>query len=485
MRETKRKIRNIEEEMDIIAQEMLEERTDHNRKKDLVKQKIADTSGELNKCRQTNILKKKEVDALQEEWIEKEAANTGLEETIARIEESCMMMGLQKEGLEDRLSVKIEEHAALVRQGAAIAVEHHIKGKEAEANRARLGSKIEEIQKLYDKNKKKLDALESECDNLKAELSKAAEMAAEEKAKEEELHRKLNELRSELANASSEVTRLAQENQDMEREIEDVKEAHAVTTEELRDNLNDLNQQYEVAATQRQQYQEERNHLLRQIDDFKANYASTIHEATERIGKGKQKHEKLTKEGQELTKALKDLDQDIKEKKEGTMKAKEGYRVKKQELETKLTTLKERIAVTEVEIEKRAETDAKETPAFENLEKEFETKTEGFVTLKNHVVEQKEYAGRLEDDIDATKESEEKLRQPTVELKDRVQVGRTECLELMEKQQGEMEELEKDVYLLGCQLQTVMEENARFQNGIDALNGEEEELEKEATANTR
>ena len=87
--------------MEIIAQEMLDERTDHNRKKDGVKQKIADTSGELNKCRQTNILKKKEVDALQEEWIEKEAANTGLEETIARIEESCLMMRMQKEGLEE------------------------------------------------------------------------------------------------------------------------------------------------------------------------------------------------------------------------------------------------------------------------------------------------------------------------------------------------------------------------------------------------
>ena len=84
--------------MEIIDQEMLEERTDHNRKKDLVKQKISHTSGELNKCRQTNILKKKEVDALQEEWIEKEAANTGLEETIARIEESCLTMQLQKEG---------------------------------------------------------------------------------------------------------------------------------------------------------------------------------------------------------------------------------------------------------------------------------------------------------------------------------------------------------------------------------------------------
>ena len=70
----------------------------------------------------------------------------------------------------------------------------------------------------------------------------------------------------------------------MEVEIEDVKEAHAVTTEELRDNLNDLNQQHEVAAVQRQQYQEERSNLLRQIDEFKANYAATIHEATERIG---------------------------------------------------------------------------------------------------------------------------------------------------------------------------------------------------------
>merc|ERR1739838_862827 len=55
----------------------------------------------------------------------------------------------------------------------------------------------------------------------------------------------------------------------------------------------------------------------------------------------------------------------------------------------------------------------------------------------------------------------------------------------MEKQQEEMEETEKDIYLLGCQLQTVMEENARFQNGIQVLKEEEEELERESKSNER
>ena len=84
-----------------------------------------------------------------------------------------------------------------------------------------------------------------------------------------------------------------------------------------------------------------------------------------------------------------------------------------------------------------------------------------------------------------TRESEKELRKPIRDLKATVESGRKACLQLMEEQQNEMEEMEKDIYLLGCQLQTVMEENARFRNGIDKLNREEEELDREATANTR
>ena len=138
-----------------------------------------------------------------------------------------------------------------------------------------------------------------------------------------------------------------------------------------------------------------------------------------------------------------------------------------------------------MDIDRRKLKDNEETPVFDNLEKEFRVKTEAFVALKSHATRQKDYVTRLEEDIESTRDAEKKLRQPMADLKAEVDLGRRQCLELMQTQQTEMEELEKDIYLLGCQLQTVMEENARFQNGIEALNVEESDLEKEAESNTR
>merc|ERR1712154_112941 len=112
-------------------------------------------------------------------------------------------------------------------------------------------------------------------------------------------------------------------------------------------------------------------------------------------------------------------------------------------------------------------------------------RTDEYDTMKKEIVVLKNKKMGLEDTIKRAKKERDGLKAPQEMLRRELKTNRGKVREQIVSQGSDTQELEQQIFLAGCQLRLVMEENAKFEDACKKVEEELADLERQRMDNER
>nr|XP_022333249.1 trichohyalin-like isoform X5 [Crassostrea virginica] len=479
VRQTNQSIVDLEDGILQLKEDLIQERTEARQEKKKLKRAVTDTSDMTKEQKQINVDKKKELDVIHEKMMESEGKLEALRKSLRRYETSKAKLEGQERQLNAQLSKQLKLNEELRRKGTAIINEDMKLQKEFEDNEKQLLKRLKRLETETAKENAKNAELEGRKLELRIDLEEKQRVREDDAIRVKECDDELQAEKKALALKAEEMGRMQSENVEMSDQIESLAESHQAVLAQLNKQIEGFREQLSKERKDRMEVQERKNSVQKDVEDYKLETQRFLNEMNQKIREGKAAHMELTNEGTKLQKELKEEEEAIKELDTNLKKAQSRYTVMYEKMQGKVDKTEKEINTMETQIEEKKQLIEERTPIFEDLEKVFEERTNAYNAMKRNIAMMRQKKSALEENIRKTKEEKQKMEIPKKQVKEDLKRKREETMYQLKRQGDDRQKLEHDIFVAGCKLRTIMEENQKLEDGCQKLSEEIIELRRQ------
>ncbi|XP_070578236.1 coiled-coil domain-containing protein 175-like isoform X2 [Ptychodera flava] len=491
LRETNQKIVDLETGIVILKEDMIQERADARQEKKRLKQAVHDTTKKTKKQKESNINKKKELDAIKEDVTDSETKLHTIRKSIRRFETSRNRLEQQEKQLTRQLEIEHEENEELKKKGIEIRQEREKLEEGYASKKEILTKRMEHLKTDMEKATFSYDYLYEKQQSLRLEIRESVEARSYDASKVKELNDMLQGMKEELLTKAEDMARMKQENDDMEKQIDLLEENHEASLAMLNKQITDYREALTKERKERFELQEKRDAALKELEDFRSALARYMKDMNTRLADDKQKHADLTAENAQLTKDLRTDDVRLKELDKELKEASNKFHAMEKSLTGVVTRLEEDITYMEKELAEKKQIIEDKTPNYNQFETQFDEKTTEFDSMKKNIVKLKNKRGGLSDETRRKKQDIDRISKPqshgapTIKLQLRAQLkeNRIKTLQTMREQAKETREMEEKIYHAGRKLKSVIEENEKFRQEMKKMDDELASFDQQTLTN--
>lgn len=469
VRQTNQNIVDLEDGILQLKEDLIQERTEARQEKKKLKQLVADTNTKTKTQNEENVLKKKELDLVHEEFVDCEGRLDAVKRSLAIYEESKKKLEAEEKKLTEELTKKLKKNEELRRKGVEIINEDMKLQKEFEDTEKSLLKKFKKLETETKKEEDKNYELEGQKLELHADLEDKMKQRQLDYEEVTALDEDLQSQKRNLGLKAEEVGKMQAENVEMTEQIENLAESHKAVLAQLNQQIEEYREQLKKERKERLTVQEEKNSVSKDIEEMKIENQTFLTQMNTKIQDGKVKHLELTNEGTSLQKQLKEDEREITELEDKLTKAQNEYQNMFDALQYKAAKYEQEIAEMERAIIERQKDIEERTPGFEDLEKFFEKRTNEYDQLKRSIAKMRQRKSQLEEGINKDTMKKQQMKEPRENMKKDLRKKRDEAIFQLKRHGEERQNLEKEIYLAGCKLRSVLEENQRFEEGCEKL----------------
>ncbi|XP_062612590.1 putative leucine-rich repeat-containing protein DDB_G0290503 isoform X1 [Saccostrea cucullata] len=393
------------------------------------------------------------------------------------------------EGRKLELRIDLEEKQR-VREDDAFRVREY--DEELQAEKRALALKAEEMGRMQSENVEMADQIESLAESHKAVL---AQLNKQIEGFREQLSKERKESSEENSRASSNMSRPTDSDSQSMIEFNPRPPSQRHSLFKKKAPMSASSTASSETPTDRQssppetpdpeglEVQERKNSVQKDVEDYKLETQRFLNEMNQKIREGKAEHMQLTNEGTSLQKELKEEEEVIKELDTNLKQAQTRYTKMYETMQEKVNKTENEINTMETQIEEKKKLIEERTPLFEELERVFEERTNAYNATKRNIAIMRQKKSGLEESIRKTKDEKAKMDIPKKQVKEDLKRKREETMFQLKRQGDDRQKVEQEIYVAGCKLRTIMEENQKLEEGCQKLAEEIEELRKQMEEN--
>ncbi|KAK3583339.1 hypothetical protein CHS0354_038952 [Potamilus streckersoni] len=464
VRQTNQDIVDLEDGILQLKEDLILERNEARQEKKKLKKARFDTEEKAKVQNEQNIEKKKELDVLHDRKVDSESKLDILRKSLRRYETSKAKLEGEERNLNAQIQKQLKHNEELRRKGLSIQNEDMKLQLEFEEDERRMKGKIQQLQQEITNETSRKVELEKDKLDLQNELEKRLEIKKADLKRVEQANEELQKEKQQLGLKAEEMGRLRSENTDMQEQIENLAESHKIVLAQLNIQIEDYREQLMKERKERLVTQEQKSSLSKELEDYKTDNQNKLQALNKLVTEGKTEHMELANEGTKLQKELKEDESLIKTLEEELDNAQKNYQTSFTFLQTKVETMEREIIEMEHEIGQKKQEIENKTPGFEELEKRFEARTAAYEKLKKDIVDLKGKKQTLSDIINKTKGEKERTEGPLAKVKVDLKQKREEAIYQLKKHGEETANIEREIFVEGCKLKTVMEENQKLRD---------------------
>ncbi|XP_052058517.1 coiled-coil domain-containing protein 175-like isoform X4 [Mytilus californianus] len=483
VRQTNQNIVDLEDGILQLKEDLIHERTEARHEKKKLKQLVSDTNSKTKMQKEENVVMKKELDLIHEKLVDNEGQLDAVRKSLQTYEDSKAKLEAEERQLSEQLANKLRQNEALRKKGVAIINED-----------MKLQKQYEDTEKLLLKKFKKLEAetqreddrnyeLEGQKLELHSDLEEKMIQRQEDYEEVKALDGDLQDEKRELGMKAEEVGRMQAENVEMADTIESLAESHKAVLAQLNQQIEEFREQLNKERKERMNVQNQKNNVSKDIEEMKIENHTFLTQMNTQIQDGKVQHLELTNEGTSLQKELKEDEKEITNLEGNLTKAQDDYQNMFDAMQYKVARYEQEITEMERAIIDRNNQIEEKTPAYEDLEKFFENRTNEYDVLKRSIAKMRQKKSQLEDSIHKDTMKKQQMQEPREKLKKDLKKKRDEAIFQLKRHGEDRQKLEKDIYIAGCKLRSVLEENHKFEEGCDYLRKEIEDIHQQMIDN--
>ncbi|XP_076099798.1 uncharacterized protein LOC143069177 isoform X4 [Mytilus galloprovincialis] len=499
VRQTNQNIVDLEDGILQLKEDLIHERTEARHEKKKLKQLVSDTNSKTKMQKEENVVMKKELDLIHEKLVDNEGQLDAVRKSLQTYEDSKAKLEAEERQLSDQLANKLRQNEALRKKGVAIINEDMKLQKQYEDTERLLLKKFKKLETETQKEDDRNYELEGQKLELHSDLEEKMLQRQEDYEEVKALDGALQDQKRELGIKAELVGKMQAENVEMADTMESLAESHNNTLNIIRKGVEEdeavlaqLNQQIEEFREQlnkerkeRMNVQNQKNNVSKDIEEMKMDNHTFLTQMNTQIQDGKVQHLELTNEGTSLQKELKEDEKEITDLEGNLTKAQDDYQNMFDAMKYKVARYEQEIAEMERAIIDRKNDIEEKTPAYEDLEKFFENRTNEYDVLKRSIAKMRQKKSQLEDSIHKDTMKKQQMTEPREKLKKDLKKKRDEAIFQLKRHGEDRQKLEKDIYIAGCKLRSVLEENHKFEEGCDYLRKEITDIHQQMIDNEK
>ncbi|XP_076099797.1 uncharacterized protein LOC143069177 isoform X3 [Mytilus galloprovincialis] len=506
VRQTNQNIVDLEDGILQLKEDLIHERTEARHEKKKLKQLVSDTNSKTKMQKEENVVMKKELDLIHEKLVDNEGQLDAVRKSLQTYEDSKAKLEAEERQLSDQLANKLRQNEALRKKGVAIINEDMKLQKQYEDTERLLLKKFKKLETETQKEDDRNYELEGQKLELHSDLEEKMLQRQEDYEEVKALDGALQDQKRELGIKAELVGKMQAENVEMADTMESLAESHKAVLaqlnqqiEEFREQLNKerkerqaLEKRTEEKDRQKKKYdslgmnvQNQKNNVSKDIEEMKMDNHTFLTQMNTQIQDGKVQHLELTNEGTSLQKELKEDEKEITDLEGNLTKAQDDYQNMFDAMKYKVARYEQEIAEMERAIIDRKNDIEEKTPAYEDLEKFFENRTNEYDVLKRSIAKMRQKKSQLEDSIHKDTMKKQQMTEPREKLKKDLKKKRDEAIFQLKRHGEDRQKLEKDIYIAGCKLRSVLEENHKFEEGCDYLRKEITDIHQQMIDNEK
>ncbi|VDI30022.1 Hypothetical predicted protein [Mytilus galloprovincialis] len=506
VRQTNQNIVDLEDGILQLKEDLIHERTEARHEKKKLKQLVSDTNSKTKMQKEENVVMKKELDLIHEKLVDNEGQLDAVRKSLQTYEDSKAKLEAEERQLSDQLANKLRQNEALRKKGVAIINEDMKLQKQYEDTERLLLKKFKKLETETQKEDDRNYELEGQKLELHSDLEEKMLQRQEDFEEVKALDGALQDQKRELGIKAELVGKMQAENVEMADTMESLAESHKAVLaqlnqqiEEFREQLNKerkerqaLEKRTEEKDRQKKKYdslgmnvQNQKNNVSKDIEEMKMDNHTFLTQMNTQIQDGKVQHLELTNEGTSLQKELKEDEKEITDLEGNLTKAQDDYQNMFDAMKYKVARYEQEIAEMEKAIIDRKNDIEEKTPAYEDLEKFFENRTNEYDVLKRSIAKMRQKKSQLEDSIHKDTMKKQQMTEPREKLKKDLKKKRDEAIFQLKRHGEDRQKLEKDIYIAGCKLRSVLEENHKFEEGCDYLRKEITDIHQQMIDNEK
>ncbi|KAL4237583.1 hypothetical protein ACF0H5_002297 [Mactra antiquata] len=485
VRQTNQEIVDLEDGILQLKEDLIQERGEARTVKRQLKKAVATTSEETKKLTLVNVDKKKDLDVLHEQLMDSEGKLDALNKSVRRYETSKAKLEGQERALTAQLQKQLYQNEELRKKGKAIVADDSKTEKEFIENEAQLTNKLKRLEREIESEENRYYELDIDRENLGEELEELMQIRQEDAERVSELDNKLQLEKRNLSSKAEEVGDMQAQNTKMLEDIETLGETHKAVLAQLNKQIEEYREQLAKERKERLEVQQRKNSVSKELEDFKLENQRYMQQMNNTITQGKQEHIDLSNEGAQLQRELKTDDREIQDLEDQLDVVQKQYEESFNKRQNEVDKMEREVLEMENNIADKSQTIEDKTPGFEELEKFFEERTAAYEKQKKDIVELKGKKSHLEEQIKRLKDKKERMVGPQEKLRNDLKHKRKEVMFQLKHHGEETKNIEAEIYVGGCKLKTVLDENNKIQEGCDQLSADIDDIQYQMEYNEK
>ncbi|CAF3705125.1 unnamed protein product [Rotaria sp. Silwood1] len=470
VRETNQHTFDLEEDIMALKECLMQERNEARQEKVRLEEEIATTFKRYSEQEKANELLKKDVDAanhkvsetelqLRTMYRERERFDNDNEEVKKKIEEQNELFEMEQ-----------QEHDRLLQERLQFTESCGIALLDYQTKKASLEQRAATAQERTNEETEKLKTLKQKHEEVAKKIEEHVEVSKTLENTITETGKGLEEIKLDIATKLEKTAKLNLDNAETTKELESMREAHQMMVDSLKLQMATLEKELQHIRNTRISKQKEREILLKTIEQIKLTSRNNdiqhnrfVTQTTVKVTDLSERKIILDRNAREDQIQMKQLGQRL-------SSLTDEYHQMKIQFEQQIKLLEETTAQLLIVIDTNRNKINETTPEFEYLKEEHEKMTHIYESTKETMIETKRKKQEILDKIsNIQRDIREKNKSRDITML-AVKECQHETKQRMQKAHENMLKLEEDIYEKGCRLETLEDENERFQKTIDYLN---------------
>ncbi|XP_045160947.2 centrosomal protein of 290 kDa-like isoform X9 [Mercenaria mercenaria] len=485
VRQTNQDIVDLEDGILQLKEDLIQERGEARSEKRQLKKAVASTTEKTKEQKLVNVEKKKDLDVLHEKQVDSEGKLDALRKSLRRYETSKAKLEGQERALTAQLQKQLKQNEELRQKGAAILAEDAKTEKEFEENKMQLTNKLQRMENEIVHEEEKYYELDLQREGLAEELEGKMKIRMDDAERVADLDSQLQADKRNLSSKAEEVGEMQGQNTKMLEDIETLGETHKAVMAQLNKQVEEYREQLARERKERLDVQQKKNSVSKELEDYKTDNQRFMQEMNTTITQGKQDHIALSNEGAQLQRELRADDDEIKDLEEKLEQEQEKYQKSFTKRQNEVDTMEREVIEMENNIAEKTQKIQDVTPAFDDLEKRFEERTQAYDTQKKSIVELKTKKSQQEEKLKKLKEKKERMTGPQDKLRHDLKQKRHEIIFQLKHHGEETKKIESEIYVGGCKLKTVLDENHKLEEGCKQFTEEIDDIQYQMEYNEK
>ncbi|XP_010903308.3 coiled-coil domain-containing protein 175 [Esox lucius] len=468
IREVKTKISDVETAKVKLVEDMIQKNEVFIESKENLQREYEETNSNIHMQRKSNAKKRRELDIVSSQLLDKEDKVAELKKHVAQLVQSIARLTASEIQSKEQLVDEIKTFQELAVQKkfhekelAEVRMAFELKVKSLQDKIEEMDIEWEEGQKV---NAIHLDSIVKLSNSFKAQRKAEDDFMAEHLI----VSRRFEKSKLRLEERIASIAKHKIEIREMEEEIKQLNETNIVIADHFERNMEELHGQLSKEKKNIGMFEVEKEELCQSLENLKKDHEQHVKEVNSNIDLARKRYEELLDEEKKLQdhllmdKLIDHLSNQIVEAKEGYEQMTISYNAEIQQLIT------EAESVTQSRLVEEEGLMSKESVLVE-VEAQFDFDQSRHKKLKKHTSDLKSKKNHLEFSIQDMKENINTLLKPKEKMKRSLGSLREKHMELLRSHASDISTTEKNIYENGLMLEQVNMENSRLHVCIEQM----------------